>query len=144
MKKLLTLFIFFSTICSVHAIDFNTYTSPEFYRHYGKQQIKTQDSKGNTIYITPDYVSYDDRNKHASEKIVAIYDKRSPAYGYRYVIYTPIGKYIGHHKIMQASPNGYGYSPIPDGDTTGVSSQTPCFKSIEDAKRYYYPQYFIK
>lgn len=145
MKHFLTLLLTLLITCgNVMAYDMNTYTAPEFWRHYGKQQIKTQDYKGNTVYITPDYVSYEDRNNHTSEKIVAIYDKHSPAYGYRYVIYTPIGKYIGHHKIMQKSPNGYGYDGIPDGDITGVSSKTPCFKSIEDAKRYYYPQYFTK
>lgn len=139
MKKLLTLFILFSTIGTANAFDTNTYTSPEFYRHYGKQQIKTKDSKGNTIYITPNYKSYADRNNHTSEKIVAIYDKSSPAYGYRYVLYTPIGHYVGHHRILQLSPNGYGYAPIPDG---GPDSQTPCFKSITEAKHFYYPQWY--
>lgn len=121
------------------AFDINTNTSPEFYRHYGKQQIRSKDSKGNTIYITPNYNSYKDRNSISSEKYVAIYDKHSPAYGYRYVLYTPIGHYVGHHKIMQQSPNGYGYSPIPDG---GEGSKTPCFKSIQEAKHYYYPQWY--
>lgn len=139
MKKLLTLFILFSTIGTANAFDTNTYTSPEFYRHYGKQQIKTKDSKGNTIYITPNYKSYADRNNHTSEKIVAIYDKSSPAYGYRYVLYTPIGHYVGHHRILQPSPNGYGYAPLPDG---GSDSQTPCFKSITEAKHFYYPQWY--
>lgn len=139
MKKLLTLFILFSTIGTANAFDTNTYTSPEFYRHYGKQQIKTKDSKGNTIYITPNYKSYADRNNHTSEKIVAIYDKNSPAYGYRYVLYTPIGHYVGHHRILQPSPNGYGYAPLPDG---GPDSQTPCFKSITEAKHFYYPQWY--
>ena len=139
MKKLLTLFILCSTIGTANALDLNTYTSPEFYRHYGKQQIKTKDSKGNTIYITPHYNSYEDRNSNASEKIVAIYDKRSPAYGYRYVLYTPIGRYVGHHRILQPSPNGYGYTPIPDG---GPDSQTPCFNTIEEAKHFYYPQWY--
>ena len=104
-----------------------------------KQQIKSVDSKGNKVLITPSYESYKDRNDNISEKIVAVYDKRSPAYGYRYVLYTPIGRYVGHHKIMQASPNGYGYAPIPDG---GEDSQTPCFKTIKDAKHYYYPQWY--
>ena len=139
MKKLLTLFILCSTIGTANALDLNTYTSPEFYRHYGKQQIKTKDSKGNTIYITPHYNSYEDRNNNASEKIVAIYDKRSPAYGYRYVLYTPIGRYVGHHRILQPSPNGYGYAPIPDG---GSDSKTPCFNTIEEAKHFYYPQWY--
>ena len=70
---------------------------------------------------------------------MAIYDKHSPSYGYRYVLYTPIGHYVGHHRIMQQSPNGYGYSPIPDG---GEDSKTPCFKSIQEAKHYYYPQWY--
>lgn len=128
------------TCGTIYAYD--TYNSVEYYRHYGKQQIKDKDSKGNTVFITPNFNSYAQRNETVSEKIVAIYDKRSPAYGYRYVIYTPIGNYIGHHKIMQPSPNGYGYVPIPDGDPTGVSSQTPCFPTIQAAKAYYYPQYF--
>lgn len=141
MKKLFTLFILLVMQLNVVAMA-DTYMSPELYRAYGKQQQKAKDSKGNTILITPDYVSYNDRNKNVSEKIVAIYDKRSSAYGYRYVLYTPIGKYVGHHKILQPSLNGYGYDPIPDGDITGVSSQTPCFKSIKDAKHYYYPQWY--
>lgn len=132
----LCLIISLSYSC-VFAID--TYMSPELYRAYGKQQQKAKDSKGNTILITPDYESYADRNLHVSEKIVAIYDKRSPAYGYRYVLYTPIGNYVGHHKIMQRSLNGYGYDAIPDG---GEGSKTPCFKTIQEAKHYYYPQWY--
>ena len=104
-----------------------------------KQQIKTFDSKGNKVFLTPNYENYSERNKNVTEKIVAIYDRRSPAYGYRYVLYTPIGNYVGHHKIMQQSPNGYGYDPIPDG---GEGSQTPCFKTIQEAKHYYYPQWY--
>lgn len=117
----------------------DVYMSPETVRAYNKQQIKTKDSKGNTVLITPNYSSYAERNKYVSEKIVAIYDKKSPAYGYRYVLYTPIGKYVGHHKIMQSSPNGYGYTPIPDG---GEGSETPCFKTIQEAKHFYYPQWY--
>lgn len=117
----------------------DTYMSPEIYRSYGKQQQKAKDSKGNTILVTPHYESYAERNKNVSEKIVAIYDKRSPAYGYRYVLYTPIGKYVGHHKILQPSPNGYGYDPIPDG---GEGSTVPCFQTIQEAKHYYYPQWY--
>ena len=124
-------------ILSSYAYD--TDMSPELYRSYGKQQQKSKDSKGNTILITPDYKSYAERNQYVSEKIVAIYDKKSPAYGYRYVLYTPIGHYVGHHKIMQPSLNGYGYSPIPDG---GEGSETPCFKTIQEAKHYYYPQWY--
>lgn len=143
MKKLLTLFILFSTIGTANAVDLNTYTSPEFYRHYGKQQIKTKDSKGNTIYITPHYNSYEDRNNNASEKIVAIYDKNAPegAYGARYVIYKPIGNFIGYRRILQPSPNGYGFTPQYDGDPTGVTSKTPCFRTIGEAIRAYYPNY---
>lgn len=140
MKKLLTLIILFGTMCSAYAVD--TYMSPELYRAYGKQQIKAKDIKGNTILITPDYHSYAERNEKVSEKIVAIYDKRSPAYGYRYVLYTPLGKYVGHHKIMQPSLNGYGYDPVPDGDINGITSKTPCFRTIEEAKHYYYPQWY--
>ena len=143
MKKLLTLFILCSTIGTANALDLNTYTSPEFYRHYGKQQIKTKDSKGNTIYITPHYNSYEDRNNNASEKIVAIYDKNAPegAYGYRYIIYKPIGNFIGYRKILQPNPNGYGFVGLPDGDLTGVTSKTPCFRTIGEAIRAYYPNY---
>ena len=143
MKKLLTLFILFSTIGTANAVDLNTYTSPEFYRHYGKQQIKTKDSKGNTIYITPHYNSYEDRNNNASEKIVAIYDKNAPegAYGYRYIIYKPIGNFIGYRRILQPSPNGYGFTPQWDGDPTGVTSKTPCFRTIGEAIKFYYPNY---
>lgn len=137
MKYILTLAVMLLTMCHACAID--TYTSPEFYRHYGKQQIKTKNSKGNTTYLTPHYNSYEHRNEVASEKIVAIYDQRSPAYGYRYVLYTPIKSYVGHHKVMQRSPNGYGYDPVPDG---GVGSNTPCFKTIQEAKHYYYPQWY--
>ena len=140
-NKLLITLLTLLILCGnmAQAIDLNTYTSPEFYRHYGKQQIKAKDNKGNTIYVTPNYNSYSDRNNVASEKVVAIYDKHSPAYGYRYVLYTPIGHYVGHHKIVQRSPNGYGYEGIPDG---GVGSDTPCFKTIQEAKHYYYPQWY--
>jgi hypothetical protein len=141
MKQILTLLLtfFISSNTIVYAFDINTYTSPEFYRHYNKQQIKTKDAKGNTVYHTPNYSSYEERNSEVSEKIVAIYDKRSPAYGYRYVLYTPIGHYVGHHRVQQASPNGYGYAPIPDG---GEGSQTPCFQTIQEAKHFYYPQWY--
>ena len=118
---------------------YETNISNETDRSFWKQQQKAKDSKGNTILVTPNYKSYTDRNQNVSEKIVAIYDKRSPAYGYRYVIYTPIGAYVGHRKIMQRSSNGYGYEPIPDG---GEGSQTPCFKTIEEAKHFYYPQWY--
>ncbi len=118
---------------------YETNISNETDRSFWKQQQKAKDSKGNTILVTPNYKSYTDRNQNVSEKIVAIYDKRSPAYGYRYVIYTPIGAYVGHRKIMQRSSNGYGYEPIPDG---GEGSQTPCFKTIQEAKHFYYPQWY--
>lgn len=124
-------------IMPANALD--NYMSPEVYRAYGKQQQKAKDSKGNTILITPHYESYAERNKHVSEKIIAIYDKRSPAYGYRYVLYTPRGNYVGYRKIMQRSPNGYGYEGIPDG---GEGSETPCFKTIQEAKHYYYPNLY--
>ena len=146
MKHLFTLLlsIIISSIITnnVYAFEINPYNAPEIHRAYGKQQIKTKDSKGNTILITPDYSSYAERNQKVSEKIVAIYDKRSPAYGYRYVLYKPIGSYVGHHKILQPSLNGYGYDPVPDGDPTGVASKTPCFKTIQEAKHYYYPQWY--
>ena len=139
MKQILTLLIIVLTSQSGMCYDINTYTSPEFYRHYNKQQIKTKDIKGNTIYETPHYSSFENRNSEVSEKVVAIYDKRSPAYGYRYVLYTPIGHYVGHHRLQQASPNGYGYAPIPDG---GDGSNTPCFQTIQEAKHFYYPQWY--
>lgn len=103
-------------------------------------QIEEQENqhRDNTIKQRT-YKSYAERNKYESEKIVAIYDKNSPAYGYRYVLYTPIGKYVGHHKIMQQSPNGYGLEGIPDG---GEGSETPCFRTLRDAKHYYYPEWY--
>jgi hypothetical protein len=104
-----------------------------------KQQIKAKDIKGNTIYVTPNYSSFVERNEQLSEKVVAIYDKKSPAYGYRYTLYTPIGHYVGHHKEMQKSMNGYSYEPIPEG---GEGSTVPCFKTIREAKHYYYPQWY--
>lgn len=137
MKKFLTLVVLLLTINSAYAID--TYMSPELYRAYGKEQIKAKDAKGNTILITPNFKSYAERNKYVSEKIVAIYNKRSPAYGYRYCLHTPIGKYVGYHRIMQNSLNGYGYDPIPDG---GPGSLTPCFPDIKSALHYYYPQWY--
>ena len=90
----------------------------------------------------PTSIGYKDiaeRNMHEKEKIVAIYDKRSPAYGYRYVLYAPIKNYVGHRRMTQPSGNGYSYEPIPDG---GKGSTVPCFKSIEEAKHYYYPQWY--
>ena len=123
------------------AFGYDTYMSPEIYRSYGKQQQKTKDSKGNTMLITPNYKGYDERNEQVSEKIVAIYDKHAPegTYGARYVLYTPIGHYVGYHKVMQRSPNSYGYAPIWDG---GEYSKTPCFKTINEARHYYYPQWY--
>lgn len=127
------MFVLFFTVLSANAFDLRV--SPDL---YGKQQEQTKDSKGNTIQTTPNYGNYAERNKYVSEKIVAIYDKRSPAYGYRYVLYTPIRNYVGHRKLMQNSMNG-GYEPIPDG---GEGSSTPCFETIRDAKHYYYPEWY--
>lgn len=126
--------------CS-YALD--TYNTPELFRSYGKQQIRVKNSKGNRIVVTPHYQSYDMRNNNVSEKIVAIYDKHAPegVYGYRYIIYKPIGNFIGYRKILQPSPNGYGFVGQPDGDLTGVTSKTPCFPDIKTAIRYYYPNY---
>lgn len=125
------------------AFAYDTNMSPEIYRSYGRQQQKAKDNKGNTIIITPHYENYADRNKNVSEKVVAIYDKHSPAYGYRYVLYTPIGKYVGDHKIMQRSPNGYGFDGIPEGaDGCNENSPVPCFRSLHEAKHYYYPQWY--
>lgn len=100
-------------------------------------QNKKQDNKKNIKQQV--YSSYAERNKYASEKIVAIYDKNSPAYGYQYVLYTPVGKYVGHHKIMKPSLNGYGLEGIPDG---GEGSKTPCFRTLREAKHYYYPEWY--
>ena len=81
--------------------------------------------------------------KYVSEKVVAIYDKRSPAYGYRYILYSPIGKYVGHHKIMQRSPNGYGFDGIPEGaEGCNENSPVPCFRSLHEAKHFYYPDLY--
>lgn len=138
---MIRLFITIFVLLFVETVTFanDTHMSPEIFRSYGKQQIKTTDKKGNTVLVTPNYRNAEDRNNHISEKIVAIYDKHSPAYGYQYVLYSPIGKYVGHHQIMQPSLNGYGYEPIPDG---GEDSETPCFKTIQEAKHYYYPQWY--
>ncbi len=137
MFKIIILYLVLFCSCCVFAYDANMVS--DIYRSSGKQQQKTEDLKGRAILVTPHYESYADRNFDASEKIVAIYDKKSPAYGYRYVLYTPIGSYVGHHKIMQKSSNGYSYEPIPDG---GEGSETPCFKSIQEAKHFYYPQWY--
>lgn len=136
-KIIVVLFLLGMSLMPANAYD--TYISPELYHSYEKQQIKTTDQNGNTVLITPNYKNAEDRNKHVSEKIVVIYDKHSPAYGYQYVLYTPIGKYVGHRRILQPSLNGYGYEPIPDG---GEFSETPCFKTIQEAKHYYYPQWY--
>ena len=121
---------------TTNAFAFETYMGPETYRAYGKQQIKTKDSKGNTQIITPHFKDYSKRNDTLSEKHVCIYAQKSPAYGYRYVLYTPIKRYVGHHRIMQKSLNGYGYDPIPCDETM------PCFKNINEAKHYYYPELY--
>ena len=143
MKVILTLLLICVSINSCHAYD--TYNSVELFKSYGKQQIRVKNSKGNWIVKTPQYESYEARNNNVSEKIVAIYDKNAPegAYGARYVIYKPIGNYIGYRRILQPSPNGYGYRPIPDGDITGVTSKTPCFPDIKTAIKFYYPKYNI-
>lgn len=143
MKKLITLLMLLLLV-GQQAIALE-YTDPSLYRSYGKQQIRIHDSKGNKILITPSYKSYEDRNNNVSEKIVAIYDKKAPegVYGVRYVLYTPIkiGKkvYVGHRKVLQPSPNGYGYDVIYDG---GEYSSTPCFRTIQEAKAFYYPQLY--
>lgn len=139
MRKIIVIFLSVFYISSLCVFATDTYISPELYRSYGKQQQKAKDSKGNTILITPNYKDYQERNNNVTEKVVAIYDKKSPAYGYRYILYKPIGKYVGHHKVMQPSPNGYGYDPIPEG---GEGSSVPCFKTIQEAKHFYYPQWY--
>ena len=141
MKVILTLLLICVSINSCHAYD--TYNTVELYRSYNKQQIRVKNSKGNWTVKTPQYKSYAERNNNVSEKIVAIYDKNAPegAYGYRYIIYKPIGNFIGYRKILQPSPNGYGFVGLPDGDLTGVTSKTPCFPDITTAIRAYYPNY---
>ena len=137
--------ILFLVIVLITCVDFS-YAS-EFIQnskiHHlnGKQQIKTKDSKGNTIFVTPNYNSYKDRNDSVAEKVVVIYDKKAPegTYGARYTLYKPIGKYVGYHRQQQPSPNGYGYEPAWDG---GPGSQTPCFRTIDEARHYYYPQWY--
>lgn len=140
IKIIIGILIFAGITLLIPALAYDRNMSPEVYRSYGRQQQKAKDVKGNTILLTPNYESYADRNKNVSEKVVAIYDKRSPAYGYRYVLYSPIGNFVGHHKLMQPSLNGYGgYDPIPDG---GEGSNTPCFRSLREAKHFYYPDLY--
>lgn len=143
MKKLLTLLVVMVTYTCQYGYAYDTYNTVELFRSYGKQQVRVKNSKGNWIVKTVQYESYAERNNNVSEKIVAIYDKNAPegAYGYRYVIYKPIGNYIGYRRILQPSPNGYGFRPIPDGDINGVTSKTPCFPDITTAIRAYYPNY---
>ena len=143
MKKLLTLLIVMVTYTCQYGYAYDTYNTVELFRSYGKQQVRVKNSKGNWTVKAVQYKSYAERNNNVSEKIVAIYDKNAPegAYGYRYVLYRPIGKYVGHHKVMQPSPNGYGFTPQWDGDPTGVTSKTPCFRTIGEAIRAYYPNY---
>ena len=76
MRKLFIISLIILSYKSAYAYDTNM--SPEMYRHYGKQQIMTKDSKGNTVFKTPHDDSYVDRNENVSEKIVAIYDKHAP------------------------------------------------------------------
>lgn len=127
--------------CSLSTHAYNTKDFHTTHHANGKQQIKTKDSKGNTIFVTPDYHSYKDHNDNVAEKVVVIYDKKAPegAYGARYKLYKPIGKYVGYHRQQQPSPNGYGYEPVWDG---GPGSQTPCFRTIDEARHYYYPQWY--
>lgn len=110
-------------------------------KSYGKQQIRAVDDKGNKVIVTPHYNSYAERNNNVTEKVVVIYDKNAPGdyYGARYTLYKPIGKYVGYHRQQQPSPNGYGYEPVWDG---GPGSQTPCFRTIDEARHYYYPQWY--
>ena len=137
MKKLLLFIIIISNILIISDV----ILLPANAFEYNKQQIKTTDSKGNTIFVTPDYHSYKDHNDNVAEKVVVIYDKKAPegAYGARYKLYKPIGKYVGYHRQQQPSPNGYGYEPVWDG---GPGSQTPSFRTIDEARHYYYPQWY--
>lgn len=140
MKYLLSIVLL---LYAIPVYSFDTYYSPELYHSYNKQQVIMKNSKGMLVPQTVHYQSYEDRNNNVSEKIVAIYDKHAPegAYGARYVIYTRMGNHIGYRKILQPSPNGFGYSPVYDGDLTGVTSKTPCFPDILTAIRAYYPNY---
>ena len=140
MKYLLSIVLL---LYAIPVYSFDTYYSLELYHSYNKQQVRVKNSKGNWIVKTPQYESYEERNNNVSEKIVAIYDKNAPegAYGARYVIYKPIGNYIGYRRILQPSPNGYGFTPVYDGDPAGITSKTPCFPDIRTAIKFYYPNY---
>ena len=142
MKYLLSIVLL---LYAIPVYSFDTYYSPELYHSYNKQQVRVKNSKGNWTVKTVQYESYAERNNNVSEKIVAIYDKNAPegAYGARYIIYKPIGNFIGYRKILQPSPNGYGFTPVYDGDPTGVTSKTPCFRTIGEAIRAYYPNYKV-
>lgn len=144
MKKLLTLFVVMITYTCQYGYAYDTYNTVELFRSYGKQQVRVKNSKGDWTVQTVQYESYKERNNNVSEKIVAIYDKNAPegAYGARYVLYRPIGKYVGHRRILQPSPNGFGFTPVYDGDPTGITSKTPCFRTLGEAKHYYYPQWY--
>ena len=137
---------FLSITIAVYSCFLSTYASDvkdcyTIYSQNGKQQIKTKDSKGHDVFVTPNYHSYKDRNNDLAEKVVAIYDKNAPdgTYGARYILYKPIGKYVGYRRLQQLSSSGYGYEPIWDG---GAASQTPCFRTIDEARHYYYPQWY--
>ena len=133
----------FLTLCLTLALTCSTVLAVDhdWYKRYGKEQIKTYDSRGNVVYTTPNYHSYAERNEQVSEKVVAIYSRYAPegTCGVRYILYTPIGHYVGYHRVTQHSPSGFGTSPIYDG---GEYSGTPCFNSIQEARHYYYPQWY--
>ena len=142
MKILFQLFIFiyfFSYNLNVFA--YTTTNAPEIYNAYNKQQIITKDSKGHLTTITPHFKSNVDRNMVMSEKEVCIESKNAyaPYYGFYYTLYTPIGNYVGHHRRVQHAFSGYGYDPIPCGCEGDL---TPKFKTIKEAKHYYYPQWY--
>lgn len=126
---------------NVHQLQKNSPGQVTYQEEQRQKEIQQQEQKraSNLGF----YSSYADRNKNVSEKVVAIYDKRSPAYGYRYILYSPIGKFVGHHKIMQSSPNGYGFDGIPEGtEGCNENSPVPCFPNVNAAKHYYYPQWY--
>jgi len=141
MQRFAVLLTVVMIMTTLKGIAYNTENAPQLYRAYNKQQIITKDSKGHLITETPHFNSNEDRNMVMSEKEVCVESKTAyaPYYGYYYTLYTPIGKYVGHHRRVQLAWSGYGYDPIPCGTQGDL---TPKFKTIKEAKHYYYPQWY--
>lgn len=137
MKNIIKIF---AIICvcafSLETFAFNTQMGPELYRSYGKQQIKIKSRGGKIKIVTPNFKDYIERNEYLSEKFVCIFSSSSPAYGFQYVLYTPIGNYVGFGRITQKSLNGYGY------DAIACDEGFPHFKTVQEAKKYYYPEIY--